>query len=221
MRILLVAGHDAPASALNRPLAEAGYAVDSAHRAEDAAALAEAGRYCLVLLDMLAPSLGGLDLLRGWRSACLAALVLALSSGRTDDSIACLEAGADDCMGSPPGLPEFMARVRALLRRRHAIKSPLLRIDDLSIDTTSRAVKRAGRPVHLTRREYSLLEYLAFRQGESATRSEILQALWSAPDAVRSNIVDSTVRNLRAKIDDGREQPLILTRWGEGYALRI
>jgi DNA-binding response OmpR family regulator len=110
--------------------------------------------------------------------------------------------------------------VRALLRRYHRIADPILHIYDLEIDTSTRTVKRAGRPIRLTRREYALLQFLAFHRGTVVSRSVIWEHLYNEQDESTSNVVDVYIRYLRNKIDKDFDLPLILTRYGEGYLLR-
>ncbi|MGH7173005.1 MAG: winged helix-turn-helix domain-containing protein, partial [Gemmataceae bacterium] len=140
--------------------------------------------------------------------------------GGMEDKVRGLDLGADDYMTKPFELEELLARVRALIRRGHQVKSPLLRIHDLEIDTASRSVKRGGKSIHLTPREYALLEFLAFHRGKVTTRSMIWEHLYDDQDENTSNVVDVYIRYLRNKIDKGFEPPLILTRWGEGYMMR-
>ena len=123
-------------------------------------------------------------------------------------------------MTKPFELEELLARLRALIRRGHQVKSPLLRVHDLEIDTAGRTVKRGGKSIHLTPREYALLEFLAFHRGKVATRTMIWEHLYDEQDENTSNVVDVYIRYLRNKIDKGFDPPLILTRWGEGYMLR-
>jgi DNA-binding response OmpR family regulator len=114
----------------------------------------------------------------------------------------------------------LLARIRALIRRGHQQKDPVLRCYDLEIDTAARQVKRAGTTIHLTPREYALLEFLAFHRGKVVTRSMIWEHLYDEYDENTSNVVDVYIRYLRNKVDKGFEPQLILTRWGEGYMLR-
>jgi len=110
--------------------------------------------------------------------------------------------------------------MRALIRRGHQVKDPILRVHDLEIDTAARTVKRGGQSIHLTPREYALLQFLAFHRGKVVSRSMIWEHLYDEHDENTSNVVDVYIRYLRTKIDKGFDPPLILTRWGEGYMLR-
>ncbi|HBI45848.1 MAG TPA: DNA-binding response regulator, partial [Planctomycetales bacterium] len=130
------------------------------------------------------------------------------------------DAGADDYLAKPFELEELFARLRALIRRGHQVKDPVLRVHDLEIDTAGRNVKRAGQTIHLTPREFALLEFLAFHRGKVVSRTMIWNHLYDEQDENTSNVVDVYIRYLRNKIDKGFDPPLIQTRWGEGYLLR-
>src|SRR6185312_14651739 len=221
MRVLLIEDHKPLVRALKQGLEEEGFAVDVAPDGQEGDFKARTAEYDVIILDIMLPKEDGLSLLHRWRKDGLNTHVLLLTArGSMDDKVKGLDLGADDYMTKPFELEELLARLRALIRRTHQVKSPLLRIHDLEIDTASRTVKRGGRSIHLTPREYALLEFLAFHRGKVATRSMIWEHLYDDQDENTSNVVDVYIRYLRNKIDKGYEPPLILTRWGEGYMLR-
>jgi DNA-binding response OmpR family regulator len=221
VRVLLVEDHKPLLRALRRGLEEEGYAVDTAEDGEEGDYKARTAEYDAIVLDLMLPKKDGLTLLKQWRSGGLSTHVLILTAkDTTGDKVKGLDVGADDYLTKPFQLEELLARLRALVRRSHQVKDPILRVHDLEIDTAARTVKRAGQPIHLTPREFALLQFLAFHRGKVVTRSMIWEHLYDEYDENTSNVVDVYIRYLRAKIDKGFEQPLILTRWGEGYMLR-
>jgi DNA-binding response OmpR family regulator len=202
-------------------LEEEGFAVDVAYDGEEGAYKAQTADYDVIVLDLMLPKEDGLSLLQRWRRAGLQSHVLVLTArGAIEDKVRGLDLGADDYLTKPFELTELLARMRALVRRGHQVKDPVLRVHDLEIDTASRTVKRAGKAIHLTPREYALLEFLAFHRGKVVTRSMIWEHLYDEHDENTSNVVDVYIRYLRNKIDKEFDSPLILTRWGEGYMLR-
>jgi DNA-binding response OmpR family regulator len=221
MRILLIEDHKPLVRALKQGLEEEGFAVDVACDGEEGDFKARTAEYDVIILDLMLPKEDGLSLLQRWRRGGLATHVLVLTArAGMDDKVRGLDLGADDYLTKPFDLEELLARLRALIRRGHQVKDPILRIHDLEIDTAARKAKRAGQPIHLTPREYALLEFLAYHRGKVATRSMIWEHLYDERDENTSNVVDVYIRYLRNKIDKGFDPPLILTRWGEGYLLR-
>jgi DNA-binding response OmpR family regulator len=221
MRVLLIEDHKPLVRALRQGLEEEGFAVDVAPDGQEGDFKARTAEYDVIILDIMLPKEDGLSLLQRWRKDGLTAHVLLLTArGSMEDKVKGLDLGADDYMTKPFELEELLARLRALIRRGHQVKSPLIRVHDLEIDTASRSVKRAGQSIHLTPREYALLEFLAFHRGKVTTRSMIWEHLYDDQDENTSNVVDVYIRYLRNKIDKGFDPPLILTRWGEGYMLR-
>jgi DNA-binding response OmpR family regulator len=221
MRVLLVEDHKPLVRALKQGLEEEGFAVDTAADGQEADFKARTAEYDVLILDLMLPKEDGLSLLQRWRKDGLKTHVLILTArGSIEDKVKGLDLGADDYLIKPFELEELLARLRALIRRRHQVKDPVLRVHDLEIDTAARTVKRAGTSIYLTPREYALLEFLAFHRGKVATRSMIWEHLYDEQDESTSNVVDVYIRYLRNKIDKGFEPPLILTRWGEGYMLR-
>jgi len=221
VRLLLVEDNKPLLRALRQGLEEEGFAVDIASDGEEADYKATATNYDAIVLDLMLPKKDGLTLLKQWREAGIKTHVLILTArGSLEDKVKGLDLGADDYLTKPFELEELLARIRALIRRRHQAKDPVLRVHDMVIDTSSRSVKRAGQAIHLTPREYSLLEFLAFHQGKVVTRTMIWEHLYDEHDESTSNVVDVYIRYLRNKIDKSFDPPLILTRWGEGYMLR-
>jgi DNA-binding response OmpR family regulator len=221
VRVLLVEDHKPLVRSLRQGLEEEGYAVDTAYDGEEADFKGTSAPYDVVVLDIMLPKMDGLTLLQKWRKSGVKSHVLMLTArDQVEDKVKGLDAGADDYLTKPFELEEFLARVRALVRRGHQVKDPVLKVFDLEIDTAARTVKRNGQPIHLTPREYGLLEFLAFHRGRVVTRTMIWEHLYDEHDESTSNVVDVYIRYLRNKIDKGFDPPLILTRWGEGYMLR-
>lgn len=221
MRVLLIEDHKPLVRALKQGLEEEGFAVDAAYDGEEGDYKARSAEYDAIILDLMLPKKDGLTLLQQWRRDGISAHVLVLTArGAIDDKVRGLDLGADDYLTKPFELSELFARLRALVRRGHQVKDPILRVHNLEIDTSARTVRRGGQAIHLTPREYALLEFLAFHRGKVVTRSMIWEHLYDEQDENTSNVVDVYIRYLRNKIDKGFEKPLILTRWGEGYLLR-
>lgn len=221
MRVLLVEDNPQLLKALRQGLEEEGFAVDVATDGEEADVKCRSTSYDVIILDVMLPKVDGLTLLKGWRASGIATHVLMLTAKTTSsDKVLGLDTGADDYLAKPFDMDELFARVRALVRRGHQQKDPVLRCHDLEINTAARNVTRAGKPIHLTPREYALLEFLAFHRGKVVTRSMIWEHLYDEYDENTSNVVDVYIRYLRNKIDKNFEPQLILTRWGEGYMLR-
>jgi DNA-binding response OmpR family regulator len=221
VRVLLVEDHKPIARALKQGLEEEGFAVDLSHDGEEGDYKARTATYDAIVLDLMLPKKNGLTVLQQWRRDGIKTHVLILSArSAMEDKVLGLNMGADDYLAKPFGLEELLARIRALVRRGHEVKDPVIRIFDLEIDTATRTAKRGGQSMHLTPREYALLQFLAFHRGIVVSRSMIWEHLYAGQDESTSNVVDVYIRYLRNKIDKGFDQPLILTRWGEGYLLR-
>jgi DNA-binding response OmpR family regulator len=221
VRLLIVEDHKPLVRSLKRGLEEEGFAVDVAEDGEEADYKVRSATYDVVILDVMLPKIDGLTLLKKWREEKILTHILMLTArDSTEDKVQGLDHGADDYLTKPFQLEELLARLRALVRRKHQVKDPVLRIHDLEIDTASHTVKRNGLAIHLTPREFALLRFLAYHQGKVVTRAMIWDHLYDEHDESTSNVVDVYIRYLRTKIDKGFKPPLILTRWGEGYLLR-
>jgi DNA-binding response OmpR family regulator len=221
VRVLLIEDHKPMLRAIKQGLEEEGFAVDTAMDGEEGNFKAQSASYDIIILDLMLPKIDGLTLLQKWRRNGMSAHVLVLTArGTIEDKVKGLDLGADDYLTKPFQWEELLARLRALIRRTHQVKDPILRVHDLEIDTGSHTVKRGGQNIHLTPREYALLQFLAFHRGKVVTRSMIWEHLYDEHDENTSNVVDVYIRYLRTKIDKGYDPPLILTRWGEGYMMR-
>jgi heavy metal response regulator len=221
MRILVVEDEHKLAAVIRRGLEEQGYAVDLAYDGEDGLALAEQEPYDLVVLDIMLPGLDGLTVCRRLRAGRRNMPVLMLTARDTvDDRVAGLDSGADDYLVKPFAFRELLARARALLRRDGLSRDPVLRVGDLEVDTVSHEVRRGGRPIELTSKEYALLEYFVRNPNRVLTRTQIAEHVWDYDFVAMSNVVDVYVRYLRRKLGDEQEPRLIRTVRGSGYQLR-
>jgi DNA-binding response OmpR family regulator len=221
VRVLVVEDYKPMLRAIKQGLEEEGFAVDCASDGEEGAYKAHTASYDVIILDLMLPKIDGLTLLQTWRREGMTAHVLVLTArGNIEDKVRGLDFGADDYLSKPFQWEELLARIRALIRRGHHIKDPMLRVHDLEIDTAARTVKRGGKTIKLTPREYALLQFLAYHRGKVVSRSMIWDHLYDEHDENTSNVVDVYIRYLRTKIDKDFDPPLILTRWGEGYMLR-
>ncbi len=221
MRVLLIEDNKTLQKSTRIALEEEGFAVDIASDGREGDFKARTASYDAIILDLMLPEIDGFTLLKHWRKDGIMSPVLILTArGTTQDKVEGLNLGADDYLVKPFQLEELFARIRALIRRGHSIKDPVIRIFDMEIDTGARLVRRAGQGIHLTPREYALLEFMAFHRGKVVTRTMIWSHLYDEYDENTSNVVDVYIRYLRAKVDKGFDPALILTRWGEGYMLR-
>jgi DNA-binding response OmpR family regulator len=220
MRILVVEDEPAAANVLAKGLREHAYAVDIAADGYDALEQVGSTDYDLVILDVLLPRINGLDLCRRLRSDATAVPILMLTArGGLDDRVEGLDAGADDYLSKPYHFPELLARVRALLRRGHALEPLQMSLDDLVIDTRARRVTRGGHLIQLTAKEYALLEFLMRRRTHVVGRADIAEHVWDDSFDPMSNLIEVYIQRLRRKVDDDRPVKLIRTHRGVGYTL--
>ncbi len=205
---------------LAKGLREQTYAVDVATDGDAAVYQASVNDYDLIILDVMLPHKDGFEVCRELRAEGLTTPILMLTArDAVQDRIEGLDTGADDYLTKPFDFYELLARLRALLRRGHALRPEIVEIADLSINTRAREVRRGGRQIELTAKEYALLEYMARRAGEVVNRSEIAEHVWEESFDPFSNLIEVYVQRLRRKIDEGYALKLIRTRRGEGYML--
>jgi len=201
-------------------LREQTYAVDVAQDGEGALYQANVNDYDLIILDIMLPGKDGFEVCRELRAAGSPVPVLMVTARDTiDDRVGGLDIGADDYLTKPFDFRELLAHIRALLRRGQSLQPDTIKVDDLEVDTRARQVRRGGRGVYLTAKEYALLEYLARRAGEVVARSDIAEHVWDESFDPFSNLIEVYVQRLRRKIDDGHATKLLHTRRGAGYVL--
>lgn len=221
MKILIVEDEPKTGDYLKQGLTEAGFVTDLARDGWDGLALAKAGHYDLMILDVMLPGLNGWQVLEGVRRAGIDMPVLFLTArDQVEDRVKGLELGADDYLVKPFAFAELLARVRSLVRRGHAGLEPaVLKAADLELDLLRRRAMRAGHKIELTAKEFALLELFLRRKGEVLPRSLIASQVWDMNFDSDTNVIDVAVRRLRVKIDEGFEPKLIHTVRGMGYVL--
>ena len=220
MRILIIEDEKKVAEFVARGLRAEKFAVDVAHDGQKGWELAASYSYDLIILDLMLPSLSGTEVLKRVRrrSSQVPVLVLTARAG-TAEKVENFEAGADDYLTKPFAFAELLMRVKALLRRGAVDRSSVLRVGDLELDRLTQQVKRAGKRIELTAKEYSLLEYLVANTGRVLSRTMIIEHVWDESFEGLTNIVDVYVRHLRSKVDDPSPQKLIRTVRGAGYSI--
>jgi two-component system, OmpR family, copper resistance phosphate regulon response regulator CusR len=220
VRILVVEDEKKLSELVARALRQESYAVDVADDGTQGWELAEAYDYDLLILDLMLPGLPGEELLRRVRRRNQQVPILILTArDATQEKVSNFEAGADDYLTKPFAFAELVMRVKALLRRGPVARSSVLRVADLELDRLTQQVRRAGRRIELTPKEYALLEYLAANPGRVFSRTMIIEHVWDQSFEGLTNIVDVYVRHLRAKVDDPYPVKLIRTVRGVGYGL--
>jgi DNA-binding response OmpR family regulator len=220
MRILLVEDEKKVADIIERGLKAERYAVDVCHDGQQGWETANAYDYDLIVLDLMLPGLSGTEILERVRRKNSQVPILILTARDSmDEKVNNFERGADDYLTKPFAFAELLVRIKALLRRGPVNRSSVLRVADLEIDRLSQKVKRAGKKIELTGKEYALLEYLATHPGRVFSRTMIIEHVWDQSFQGLTNIVDVYVRHLREKIDDPYSQKLLRTVRGVGYSL--
>ncbi len=222
MRVLIVEDDSKLASVLRQGLKEQGFAVDVAGDGAAGLKLALATAYDAILLDLMLPGQGGLDVLRELRRQGRATPVLILTArSSVDDRVQGLDLGADDYLSKPFDLKELFARLRAIMRRPPVEPETTLRLADLELDPARREVRRRGTRIDLTAKEFMLLEYLMRKKGMVVTRAMIQDHVWDMDYHGGSNLVEVYINYLRRKIDQDFAPKLIHTVRGAGYVLRM
>ena len=223
MQILIVEDEPKIAEVLRRGFLEERYQADTAPDGEDALYKCAVNAYDLIVLDLLIPKIGGIEVCRKIRETDSRLPILMLTArDAVDDKIAGLDAGADDYLTKPFSFAELLARVRALLRRGKTADPTILAFDSLTLDPATKEVSRGGKKVTLTAREFGLLEYFMRYQNVVLTRTRLLDHVWDCNYDGLSNVVETYVKYLRKKIRTSADDPeLIHTLRGSGYVLKL
>ena len=220
MRILVIEDEKKVANFIKKGLEEEHYAVDTAYNGETGLYMTEVNEYDLVVLDLMIPKIDGLEVLKRIREDKNSVPILVLTAKDTvEDIVRGLDSGCDDYLTKPFEFKEFLARIRALLRREKVEKEPSLKIADLTLSLVTHKVVRKGKEIELTSKEYALLEYFMRNPDKVLTRTLISEHVWDYHFDSVTNVIDVYVNYLRKKIDRGFEPKLIHTIRGVGYIL--
>ncbi len=221
MRILVIEDETKVGCFIRRALEEESYAVDLCEDGAKGLEMALHTNYDLLIVDLMLPSLSGMDILKGVRQARIQTPILILTAqSQVDQRVKGLDAGADDYLTKPFAIDELLARIRALLRRGSTESPGVLQIDDLALNPATREVTRGGQRIDLTLKEYALLEYLMRNAGRIVSKTMIMEHVWDYNFDPQTNVVEVRISRLRDKIDKGYVKKLIHTIRGAGYVLK-
>ena len=217
MRILVIEDEKKITDFIKRGLKEEGYAVDVAYDGQEGEFLAKTNEYDLILLDLMLPKVDGLSVCKNLRaSGILTPIIMLTAKSAVEDRVEGLDAGADDYLTKPFAFEELLARIRALTRRPRPALGPVLEAKGLILDSKNFTVKRSGKTVNLSAKEFALLEYLLRNKGKVLTKEKIIAHVWDYDADILRNTVEVNIKNLRRKL--GRPE-LIQTRRGFGYKI--
>lgn len=220
MRVLIIEDEHRLSNVIKKGLVEDGFAVDQAFDGEEGLFLAESESYDLIILDLTLPKIDGIKVCSQLRKKNIKTPIIMLTARITmEDKIKGLDIGADDYMTKPFSFLELRSRIHALIRRSKQHASSELSVADMKIDLLKHTVKRAGKAIQLTTKEFAILEFLMHHKDEVISRTMILEHVWDYNFDGMSNIVDVFIATLRKKIDNGHKKKLIHTIHGAGYKL--
>lgn len=223
IKILLIEDEPKTVQSLKQGLEENLYTVDVAYDGLMGKQLATRTSYQLIISDIIIPGMNGLELCKSLRAEGIQTPILMLTAlSTTDDKLVGFEAGADDYLAKPFDFKEFLARVKALIKRSNQtlIEAQVLKFADLELDLTSKIVTRSGQKINLTAKEFQLMEYFLRNQEKVISKAEIAENIWEVEDEGSSNLIEVYVNYLRKKVDKGFPSKLIHTQFGMGYILR-
>ena len=216
MRILLVEDEKKLSDVIKKGLIEVGYAVDQAFNGEEGLYIAESESYDVIILDIMLPKIDGMTLCKELRKKGIVIPVLMLTAKtRVEDKVTGLNVGADDYLTKPFEFIELKSRVHALIRRSSQKPVSVISIGDIEIDTVKHIVKKKGKEIELTAKEFAILEFLARHKDEVVTRTQIMEHIWDYNFEGLSNVVDVFIASLRKKM----KGKVIKTVHGVGYKL--
>lgn len=222
MRILVVEDEHRIANTIKKGLEQERFAVDASYDGSDGFDLAATEDYDVIILDLMLPGMDGITLCKELRKKNIHTPILMLTAkGQLQDKVEGLDAGADDYLTKPFSFEELLARIRALSRRPKQVTNPVLVALDLTLDPKAFAVTRAGKPIYLTHKEFSLLEFLMRNAEKILTKEQITNHIWDYDADILPNTVEVYIRNLRNKVDRPfiESKPLIHTIRGFGYKI--
>lgn len=220
MRLLSIEDEPTTAAYLHKGLTEHGHVVDTAHDGLEGLHLATSGRYDLILLDVGLPGADGWEVLENLRSSQNAPVFMLSGHDQVEDRVRGLQLGAEDYLVKPFAFAELLARIQVVARRAvQPAPDPVVRVADLEVDAARRLVRRNGKRLTLTSKEFALLDYLARNLGQVVSRTLIAEHCWDMHFDSDTNVIDVAVRRLRAKVDDPFADKLIHTIRGVGYVL--
>ena len=222
MKVLVIEDDREAQRYLEKALNEAGHSTDIAGDGETGLALAENGKYDVLIIDRMLPKKDGLSIIMALRAKGVETPVLILSAlGQVDDRVTGLRAGGDDYLTKPYAFSELLARIEVLQRRKNPKEAETTyRVGDLELDRLSHTAKRAGQDIILQPREFRLLEYLMRHAGQVVTRTMLLENVWDYHFDPQTNVIDVHISRLRSKIEKGFDTPLLHTVRGAGYMLK-
>ena len=223
IKSLLIEDEPKTVQSLKQGLEENHYTVDVAYDGIMGKQLATRTAYQLIISDIIIPGMNGLELCKSLRAEGVQTPILMLTAlSTTDDKLVGFEAGADDYLAKPFDFKEFLARVKALIKRSNQtlIEAQVLKFADLELDLTSKIVTRSGQKINLTAKEFQLMEYFLRNQEKVISKAEIAENIWEVEDEGSSNLIEVYVNYLRKKVDKGFPSKLIHTQFGMGYILR-
>ena len=222
MRVLLVEDDSSTAKSIELMLKSEGYVVDSTDLGEDGLDLGKVYDYDIIILDLMLPDMDGYEVLKSLRASKIQTPILILSGlAELDNKIKGLGFGADDYLTKPFDKQELLARIKAIVRRSQGHAQSQIKIGRVTVNLDSRTVEVDGKPVHLTGKEYGILELLALRKGTTLTKEMFLNHLYGGMDEPEVKIIDVFICKLRKKLEQAAGgENYIETVWGRGYVLR-